>query len=167
MNTENPFLHEQMPPKPSSLLNILTILTIIASIIEIPRAVFSYVNAAADYERLKNLMNAGDLQKAPDFVKGMVNENTLLMAEKMLQNRLPMLVVYLAGSLLCLAGAFAMRKLKSQGYFLWLIGELLPIVSTALFIGSTAFSGFALIGFIFPLSFIILYTISRKELIHP
>ncbi len=167
MNTENPFYHEQMPAKPSSTLNVLTILTIVASILEIPRAVFSYVNAAADYERLKTLMSAGDLQKAPDFVKGFVNENTLQMAEKMMENRLPMLIAYLAGALLCLAGAFAMRKLKAQGYFLWLIGELLPILATALFVGLGAFSGFTLIGYIFPVSFIVLYTIYRKELIHP
>lgn len=167
MNTENPFYQqEQMPAKPSSTLNVITILTIIASILEVPRAVFSYINAAAEHERLKTMMSGGDLEKAPDFVKGLVNEKTLHLSEKMLENRVPMLVAFIAGAVLCLIGAFAMRKLKAQGYSLWMIGELLPIVATAIFIGVDAFSGLSLIGYIFPVLFIILYTVHRKELIH-
>ena len=165
MNAENPFFHEQMPEKPSSTLNVITILTIIASILEIPRAVFAYVNAAADYERLKTLMNTGDLQKAPGFVKSLVNEKSLHIAEKMMENRMPMMIAILAGSVLCLVGAFAMRKLKAQGYSLWLIGEFLPIAATAIFIGADAFTGLSLIAYIFPVLFLVLYTVHLKELV--
>jgi hypothetical protein len=166
MSTENPFYNnEMMPVKPSSSLNVITILTIIASFLELPRAIFAFFTAEADYTRLKTIMNTEDIQKAPEFVRGMVNEKSLQMAEKMVENKVPMMIAFLVGAILCLAGAFAMRKLKAQGYSLWMIGEILPIVATAVFIGTDAFSGLSLIAYIFPVLFMVLYTVHRKELV--
>lgn len=166
MSSQNPFYNnELMPLKPSSSLNVITILTIIASFIELPRAIIGFFTAEADYERLNKLMSAGDLQKAPQFVRGLVNEKSLHIAEKMMENKVPMMIAFLIGAVLCLVGAFAMRKLKKEGYFLWMIGEILPIAATAIFIGTDAFSGLSLIAYIFPILFIVLYTVHRKELV--
>ena len=52
------------------------------------------------------------------------------------------------------------------GFILWLVGEILPIISGLLFIGTGMFSGFALIGTLFPIIFIILYVVQRKYLVY-
>jgi hypothetical protein len=49
---------------------------------------------------------------------------------------------------------------------LWLIGEIIPLIGTMLFLGAASLSGFGLIGIVFPIIFIILYTVYRKELIY-
>jgi hypothetical protein len=68
--------------------------------------------------------------------------------------------------LLCLYGAMEMRKLKKQGFIFWLVGELLPIATTIFFIGAAAFNGFGLLNLLFPVIFIILYFIYRKDLVY-
>jgi hypothetical protein len=88
------------------------------------------------------------------------------MSRKAMENRMPLLIVGLLGSALCLYGALEMRKLKKQGYLLWLIGEIIPLIGTMLFLGAASLSGFGLIGIVFPIIFIILYTVYRKELIY-
>jgi hypothetical protein len=67
---------------------------------------------------------------------------------------------------LCVFGAIQMRQLKKQGYFLYLIGELLPLVAVFLFMGIGALKGFGAITLVIPLVFIILYTMQRKHLIN-
>ncbi len=162
MNTNNPFEIESN--KPSSFLNVLTILSIIGSIIALLQAVFGFFTADKNYENMKKTMSSTELDNAPGFVKGMFNEKTLMMAEKMADNKLPILITGILGAIICLWGAIEMRKLKKQGYTLWMIGELLPLIAVSIFIGAAAFSGLSLIGYLFPLLFIILYTVYRKEL---
>jgi hypothetical protein len=61
-----------------------------------------------------------------------------------------------------------MRNLKKQGYLIYVIGELLPILSFAIFIGfGGLFGGIAMMfSTLFALLFIILYTTQRKYLVN-
>ena len=61
-----------------------------------------------------------------------------------------------------------MRKLKQQGYYLWLIGEILPVIGSVLFLGAAAFAGGFMVYIIYGILvlFIILYTMQRKYLIN-
>ena len=73
----------------------------------------------------------------------------------------------LAAVILCIIGALQMRKLKKQGYTLYIIGELLPFVTSFAFIGMVAFSGFSMLfGVVITLVFILLYTFMRKQLVY-
>ena len=82
-------------------------------------------------------------------------------------NKLPILVVTLIGAILCILGAIDMRKLKMQGYYMWLIGELFPVIATVILLGMASISGWtAYFGYAFLLLFIILYTTQRKYLIY-
>jgi len=165
MISNNPFEVENN--KPSSVLNVLTILSIIGSILALIQAVFGYFTAEKNYENMKKAMNNADMENAPGFVKSMFNEKTLMMAEHMADNKLPIMLTGVLGAVLCLWGAIEMRKLKKQGYALWMTGELLPMVALSIIIGEAAFSGLNLIGYVFPIVFIILYTVYRKELKAP
>jgi len=147
-------------------LNVLTILTIIGCILAFVFEIYGFATAKTSYDKTKEMIESGQLADAPAFVKNMVNEKSLAMQKKRLDNKVPLLVLGLVSAGLCLYGAIAMRKRQKQGYTFWLLGELLPVLSTIIFIGASAFSGFAALFMIFPLVFIILYTVNRKHLIY-
>ena len=148
-------------------LNVLTILTIIGTILfSFIGAVWGYISAESSYKRTKDLLESGKADSAPSWAKGFMTPEMLEMQHKMLVNRLPIMILTIVAGALCLYGALEMRKRKKQGYLLWLIGELLPIIATFLFIGGMAFKGFGLVGAFVPLLFIILYTVNKKDLIY-
>lgn len=155
----------EAPTKPSSVLNTLSILTIIWSVISIIQNIYTYFNIEKNYAEMQQLFDSGKLNDAPGFVKNFVNKDTLLQLESAMHNKIPILILSVFGAILCLVGAVEMRKLKSHGYTFWLCGELLPILSTIIFVGINAYAGFSLLGLFFPVLFIVLYSVYRKELV--
>ena len=83
---------------------------------------------------------------------------------KSFENRIPLLIVGLIGTALCIFGALEMRKQKMQGYYMWLVGEILPWVGIVLFTGTILFKTFIVWFLIIPIIFILLYTFQRKHL---
>jgi hypothetical protein len=151
-------------PTLSSGLNVLTILTFVGCAIGLIFSVFGFVNAEKSY---KTLVDAQDkIADAPAWARGMMGPDALEVARKTMENKLPILLLNLVAVALCLYGAMEMRKLKKQGFILWLVGEILPIVAGLLFIGTGMFSGFGMIGLLFPAIFIILYVVQRKNLVY-
>ena len=83
-------------------------------------------------------------------------------------------IIYLlsiGGSVLCLIGALFMWKLRKIGYFIYIIGQLIPLTGTILSTGSTLNGMFTNFGFfsilvsmIFPVGFIIMYGLHLKYL---
>ena len=159
-------LHEFEKAKLPSSLNVLTILTIIGSILGLISSVYSFLTAKKSYETLKETIDSGKLDEAPGWAKGFMSPEMLEMTRKAFENRLPIYLLSLVAYALCMYGAFEMRKLKKQGYTFWLIGEILPIATTLLFLGFAAMKGFGLLVFLFPIVFIILYTVNRKHLVN-
>ena len=70
------------------------------------------------------------------------------------------LIIGLVGIALCFYGAMKMRKLQKQGFFIYVAGQLMPIIYTFVTVGV----GFGLIGVIIPIVFIVLYATQLKEL---
>lgn len=97
-------------------------------------------------------------------MKGMVGPEALEMARKVYENRIPILVITLVSLALCVYGALQMRQLKKQGYYLYLIGEILPYVGSLIFLGMASFTGVGLYAMAIPVLFIILYTTQLKYL---
>ncbi|MEO7524214.1 MAG: hypothetical protein ABIT58_08980 [Ferruginibacter sp.] len=148
-------------------LNVLTILTIIGTILfGFIGGVWGFFSAQKNYEETKKVLDSGKFDNAPSWAKGMMSPEMLEMQHKALENRLPILILTLVASALCLYGAIEMRKRRKQGYTLWLVGELLPIATTILFLGVGTLKGFGLLILFIPLIFIILYTVHRKELLY-
>ena len=152
--------------KPSSGLKTITILTIIWSVISIVYNVYTFFRIEKSYAEIKKIMDTNGLENAPGFVKDFANKDTLLQLESAMNFKIPILILGVFGSLLCLLGAIEMRKLKVHGYTFWLCGELLPILSTIIFVGINAFAGLSLLALFFPVLFIVLYTVYRKELVN-
>lgn len=103
------------------------------------------------------------LAEAPGWAKKMAGPDVMEMMQQALDNKVPLLIIGLVAVGLCIYGALQMRKLKKEGYFMWLSGEILPFISAAIFMPAlfkTIYIWFA----IFPVIFIILYTLQRKHL---
>ena len=156
----------EAPTKPSSVLNTLSILTIIWSVISILQNVYTFLSIEKSYAEMQKLMDSNGLENAPGFVKNFVNKDTLSQLESAMHNKIPILILGVFGAILCIAGAIEMRKLKAHGYTFWICGELLPILSTIIFVGINAFAGLSLLGLFFPVLFIVLYSVYRKELVN-
>lgn len=151
-------------PTLSSGLNVLTILTFVGSALALIGSIYSFANAEKSY---KTLVDAQDkIAEAPAWARGMMGPGALEVAKKSMENKLPILLLSVVAVALCVYGAMEMRKLKKQGFILWLAGEILPIFSGLLFIGAGMFSGFALIMMVFPAIFIILYAVQKKNLVY-
>ncbi|MCG7857802.1 hypothetical protein [Flavihumibacter sp.] len=161
MSTQNPFDKDEK--KLPSLLNVLTILTMIGCAIELFFGSLNLINGRKNLERLEEAQASGDMDKVPEFMKSMMGPEALENARLAYENRIPLFIIMVVGIGLCFYGALQMRKLQKTGYFMWLIGEILPIIGSLLFIG-VGFAGGASFMLLLPLLFIILYTTQLKYL---
>ena len=164
--TNKDSLNEFEKPVLPTGLNVLTILTIIASVIGFISAIYGFVTSKKTYESMKEAIDGGKMDNAPGWAKGLMSQEMLGMYQKMYENKWPILILTLVATALCLYGAIEMRKLKKQGFTFWLIGEILPIGTSILFIGMIAFSGFKILALLIPVAFIILYMVNKKHLVH-
>ena len=151
-------------PKLTTGLNVLTILTFVGCAIGLIFSLIGFVNAEKSYKTLVDAQ--ANLANVPSWARGMMGPEALEVAKKSMENKLPILLLSIVSIALCLYGAIEMRKLKKQGFILWLAGEVLPIVSSFLFIGAGSFKGFGLIVVLIPVIFIILYALQRKNLVY-
>ena len=155
------------PAKLPSGLNTLTILTLIGCGIGFIFTVYNFFSAKTSLDKMEATINSPEFDKMPDFAKKMMSPEAMDVMRKSYENRIPLTLIGLVGLALCLVGAMQMRKLKAQGYLLYVIGEVLPLIGSLIFVGVAAFSGMGGIFMIgFTLLFIILYTTQRKYLIN-
>ena len=161
----DPVNDPNFPPKalPGSI-NVLTILTFIGCGLGLILQIFGFTGAQERYNQTEELINSGKLDDAPSFMKGMVSADSLELLRKTADNRLPLLIIGLVGIGLCFYGALQMRKLSKQGFYIWLMGELIPLIGSAIFVGVGAYAGLGLLAFAIPVIFIILYATQLKYL---
>jgi hypothetical protein len=151
------------PVKPSETLNVLTILTFIGCAYELISAFMGFISAEANYKRLAE--NQDKMQDAPAMLKSLTGPGMVDIARKTFEHRLPILLLTLVAAGLCAYGAFLMRSLKKQGFYIYLVGELLPAVTSLIFIGAGFLSGiFLVFGLIINLVFIGLYANQLKSM---
>ncbi len=150
-------------------LNVLTILTFIGSGIQLFLVAIGFFSAQKSYDEKDKMLAQMSSPEMPGFLKAMMPNpaNYEEMVTKSLENRLPILILGVVAVALCVYGAIQMRQLKMQGYLFYLAGQLLPFLSTVLFLGMFMFAG---VGFAvataITLLFILMYTLNRKYLIN-
>ena len=154
-------------PKLSTGLNVLTILTFIGCFIQFIFSLLAYFGAKTNYENRDDMAAKMSSPKIPAWLQKLIpsHDDFIKMATKSYFNKVPILIITLLGIVLCFLGALQMKELKKQGYTFYIVGELLPFLSTVIFVGTFALSG---IGFYFiaamSILFILLYTAQRKNL---
>lgn len=159
------FLQEMESKKLPSLLNVLTILTFIGSGFSI---VFSLLTpwfmkfAKNITDKAMEGGNATTLspKELADIQKG---KEAMELASKNLTLTITIGVVC---AIACIIATVMMRKLKKDGYTIYVAAELLPVIVGFILMGSHYTSGFMsiVIGLALPTLFIILYTTQRKYL---
>jgi hypothetical protein len=160
---------ENLKPKLPTGLNVLTILTFIGCALALIGSLWGFFTAKTSYDDRDKVLEQMNSDKMPAWAKSMMGDpaNFEQMVTKSYENRLPILLLSLAAVALCFWGALQMRKLKKQGYLLYVIGELLPFLIQFIFIGAFIFSGVGfMVGAGIALLFILLYTVNRKHLIY-
>ena len=158
-------MNEFDKPKLPTALNVLTILSFIGCALQLLGLIFGYLGAKKNFDEKDEMMAKMTSGNVPGWAKSFMPDmkHYAEMVTKSYENRMPILLLGLIAVALCFYGALQMRKLKKQGYMLYVIGELLPLLSSALFIGMFAFSGMAfMIGIGLTVLFIRLYTTQRK-----
>ncbi|MEO6932910.1 MAG: hypothetical protein ABI151_14855 [Chitinophagaceae bacterium] len=163
MNEASPFIDpledSARPTKLPGSINTLTILTFIGVGLGLLGGLSNYFMAESNYKRTEEMATN---ESTPSFMKSFSSPEALEAVRRMMENKLPILIITLVSLGLCLYGALQMRKLIKQGYYIWLMGELLPFIGAAIFLGISGFTGFALIGPVIAVLFIILYGTQLK-----
>ena len=81
-------------------------------------------------------------------------------------NMVPLLIIGAAGIILCFIGALMMRKLKKDGFWIYVAGQILPIIGSFALLGMAQFTGVSsYLMFLIPIVFIVLYSMQRKYLV--
>jgi hypothetical protein len=153
---------EQHPPKLTTGLNVLTILTFIGCAYELYSTVnnfFSGKKALEEFEKAQE-----KLAEAPAWARKFASPEMHDMLVKSLENKVPLVIIGLVSIALCVFGAIEMRKLKKQGFTFWVIGEVLPYIGVIIFIGGAFFKTILVYFTIIPVIFILLYLLQRKNL---
>lgn len=164
---ENQILDEIPETKTmTATINVLTILTFIGCGIAFISAIWSLYSSgkymeqmAMMQERIDQISESGS-ETAANFMM-----QSMDMVKKQYDNRYLLLIVNLLATGLCVFGALEMRKMRKNGYYLWLTGELLPILITVAIIGFNLMGGIVLgASLLFASVFIILYGLQVKHM---
>lgn len=151
------FLEKQTLPQ---RLNVLTILTFIGCAIFGLFTIFTPWILKFSASMLDKASSSGkDLtsKQIDDLEKGRA-------ALELSQiNMVPILILGLVGIILCFIGALMMRKLKKDGFWLYIAGQIVPLIGNFVLLGTAQFtSAWSYIGLAFPLLFIYLYFTQMK-----
>jgi hypothetical protein len=154
---------ETIKPKLPTGLNVLTILTFIGCI------VFGILNLLTPviYNFFKGFMDKAVNSGAELSDKQLADiEKGRAVMELQHQNMIPLMVIGMAGIILCFVGALWMRKYKKDGYWMYVAGEIAPVIGSFFLLGTAQFTGVfsVIIGIGLPILFVVLYTMQRKHL---
>jgi hypothetical protein len=142
-------------------LNVLTILTFIGCGIGLLWSLAAGPFMRWSLSMMQKAQEQGNMteKQLTDMEKGKIA------IDKFLDNQWPLLTVGLVGILLCFYGALQMRKLKKEGFYIYILGQIIPLIGGTLLVGfSVQFSGVMayVLGLGLPLLFIILYATNLK-----
>lgn len=151
-------------PKLPTGLNILTILTFIGCAVfgllslfmpAINKWMLGFMDKATSSGQELTAKQLEDIEKGRAAI------------ELAMQNMIPLMIIGLVGIILCFVGALWMRKLKKDGYWMYVAGELAPVIGSFFIIGTAQYtSAWSIVfGIGIPVVFVILYTMQRKHLV--
>jgi Protein of unknown function (DUF4064) len=119
------------------------------------------VVSATSEMRTESLMN--DTMLSPEVRESMAKANEAV--EAAASSGTTIMIISIICILLCVVGSVMMWKLKKTGFYIYIIGELAAPIASLVLLGGSAFGGaLAALGMIFPIIFVILYTLNLKHL---
>lgn len=147
-------------------LNVLTILTFIGCGFAYLTGIYSFYDSSnydkkmAEFEKAQE--QAGDNEMVNEMLQSAID-----IFQKTYDYRYIIFISTILFTTLCLIGALQMRKLKKSGFTLYTIGELVPLVISAVLLGFSLMGGIMLIiTAIIAVVFVILYASQRKYMVN-
>ena len=122
---------EAVKPKLPTGLNVLTILTFVGCAWELYSTVNNFIGGKKALEEMEKAQEK--LAEAPAWARKLAGPEVQEMMLQSFNNKVPIFIIGLIAVTLCFYGALQMRKLKKEGYFLWLVGEILPFIGSVIF----------------------------------
>jgi high-affinity nickel permease len=161
--SQNTHLFEEQPTPLSGTLKVLTVLTFIGCGLAYLGTLYNLYKAGS-YETDRAKLESQLDQVGEDGFAGEMLKSSLDMMDKSYEYKYILFVSGLVFTTFCLIGAIKMRKQKKSGLPLYIIGELAPVVLTAVLIGFSSI--FMIVGAVIALIFVFLYVSQRKNLIY-
>lgn len=150
-------------------LNVLTILSFIGCGLQLIGAVTGFMGAKKNFDERDKVLEQFRNPDMPKWAKAMIGDpdQFVTLVTKSYENRFPILIVSLLAIGLCIYGLISMRKLKKEGFLFYTIGQVLPMIGSAVFVGTFVFSGMVMLFFtVVAFVFIALYASYRKKMIY-
>ena len=156
---------EGLQPQLSSGLNVLTILTFIGSGLGILFSLASPMIIKFSKSMMDKAVSSGQEMSAKQVADIEKGRQAMIVAEA---NMVPTIIAGCIGCILCIVGAMMMRKLKKDGYWIYIAGELLPIIASFILMGTAQFTGITsyVLALGIPLLFVVMYSLQRKNLVY-
>ncbi len=154
---------EQGKAKLPSGLNVLTILTFIGCGVLGLMTLLAPMIYKFSLSMMEKATSSGQDLSAKDLADMEKGKAAIELAQA---NMVPIIAIGMVGIILCFVGALWMRKLKKDGYWIYVAGELAPLLGSFAIMGTSQFTGIGsiLMAVGIPVLFVILYTMQRKYL---
>lgn len=154
---------ETVTEKKYGSLKTLTLLTFIGSGLALVYILFTPWLLNFSSRMLNQAASSGKELTASEAQKIADGHKAIDLAQA---NLVPLMVIGFIATVACIVGAIWMRKLKKEGYYLYLAGEILPLIAGFILMGTGQFTGVVsmVIGLAIPVVFVILYSVNFKYL---
>jgi hypothetical protein len=144
-----------------TMLNVLTILTFIDNAFGFAFSFIIFALAPLTYQAA--VRNQGRFDQLPFFVQAILGSDHVERARMAMENRLPILLFFLLAVSFRFFGALQMRHLKKRGFYLYILGNLLPGIAVLALMKVDPVTGIAaVVSYTFALIFVILYATQLK-----
>ena len=162
--TKQDLFEQQRQQELPGILNALTILTFIGCAISYLGVLYGYFKSSNYQEDLVELQRMRD-ESGENSVAYKIAEGSIGITKNAYENRYLLLISGLAFTTMCLIGALQMRKRKKTGFTIYTIGELSPILISAVIYGFSLFESFlVLFSSVIAILFVILYATQLKHM---
>jgi hypothetical protein len=149
-----------VPAKRPQFLNVLCILSYIGTGIGIIMGIYHLATAGAAQASVEMLDNmAGDDMSAIPGMESMMDG-----AIAAAKYAYVLAAVEIVANLMCLFGVMQMWKMKKMGYYVYVLGQLVAIITPIVLVGGGLFGGIMIVMAIFPIAFIIMYGLNLKHM---
>ncbi|MBL0147005.1 MAG: DUF4064 domain-containing protein [Chitinophagaceae bacterium] len=155
----------QEKQKLPSGLNVLTVLTIVGCSIFGLFTLFTPMILKFSLSMIEKATSSG-AELTPKQLADMEKSKAAIELSK--QHMVPMMIVGIICIALCFLGALWMRKRKKDGYWIYVAGEIAPLIAGLLIMGTAQYTSVwsVIFGVGIPALFVVLYTMQRKHLVN-
>lgn len=152
--------------KRPTFLTVLGILSFIGIGFAVIGGIWNMLTLESSKQLMTSLGNMSEELDASGALGGAMNE-VMEGVKKLLDWGYVIYSIQIIAALICLVGVLQMWKLKKIGYYIYIVGEILPAIATFVLIGGFGPLGgmvAMLASLIFPILFIILYGLNLKHM---